>query len=155
MPTFMAVLSRREIAHLALASAIALFSGACADSVSPGRTLHVSTTSPEFVLISSSEWARVTFRTSNLGSAAVYLRRCGDRVMAAVERWESGKWVQVSGDGCLAVNDMSAVPLQPGASRDDLRSIGERGRYRLRLGIARSPNEQPAWDALSNTFDVK
>jgi len=138
-----------------MASALALVGAACGDSVSPGSTLRVSTTSPAFVLISSSELARVTFRTSNLGSAAVYLSRCGDRVVAAVERWEGGKWVQFSGDYCLAVSDMSPVPLQPGASRDDLRTIGERGRYRLRLGTSQSPSEQPTWDAVSNVFEVK
>lgn len=59
----------------------------------------------------------VPFVVEKTGGNPIYLARCGERLMAALDRREGGQWVQHSGDGCLTNQDMTPVELAPGATR--------------------------------------
>ena len=99
--------------------------------------------------------AMVPFLAVNTSGSVAYLPRCGERVMVAVDRWEDGRWVDYSGDACTAVLPMDPFPLQPGTRYEGQRSIGEPGRYRLRLGVSWSPGGEGAWWSRSDAFTVR
>ena len=99
--------------------------------------------------------ALVPFEVVNASTRDLYLARCGERLMAAVDRWNGVRWVQHSGDACLTVADMSPLRLAAGASHQSTRAIAEPGMYRLRLGVSAAPSAEYAWDATSAPFTVR
>jgi hypothetical protein len=100
--------------------------------------------------------ATVPFSVVNRGRSTLYLTRCGERLMAALERWENGQWVQYSGDACQTIYPMDPHPLAPSASVSSVHRILEPGRYRLRPGVQTSASEPTIWTAaISNQFRVE
>lgn len=134
---------------------MAALGASCTSPVGPSVGLRVETSAEVFVIPARGESVAVRFVTGNLGEKPVYVARCGDRVMAAVERWEATEWVQFSGDGCYAVYNMALLAISAGERREDTRSIRERGVYRLRLGSAPEANQQPGWNLVSNVFEIR
>lgn len=96
----------------------------------------------------------VTFRVENRSSDTVYLARCGERIMAAVDRREGDRWVAYRSDACRTDLRMDPLRLAPGESATDRHAVQIPGRYRLRLGASRSPGEAPVWDVASHEFEV-
>ena len=119
-----------------------------------GTGLRVETVNTSFELRDARDMG-VGFTVENTGDATVYLARCGDALMSAVDRWESVHWEQYSGDLCPAVYPMGPLALAPGARTNGRRVLLEPGRYRLRLGNAPSRVDFPFWDATSNAFHVR
>ncbi len=103
----------------------------------------------------SSGPAIVAFTISNLSSQRVYVSRCGTRIMTAVDQYRAGQWSQYSGDGCFAIYDMSPLALDPGASITGSRAVGEAGRFRLRAGATRDPQQDYTWDVGLAVFEVR
>jgi len=100
--------------------------------------------------------AGVPFVVENRGSSTIYLARCGERIMVALDSWQGGQWVQNSGDACLTMEPMDPRPLAPGASVSSVRNVQEAGRYRLRPGIGLTSGESSHWlIASSNEFTVE
>ena len=99
--------------------------------------------------------AVVPFVAVNTSRSPAYLSRCGDRVTAAVDRWEDGRWVEYSGDGCIAILPMAPLALQPRARYEGQRSIGEPGRYRLRFSVSWNPGGEGSWWTRTGAFTVR
>jgi len=131
-----------------------LLLGACQSVVEPGAAaLDLQTQGSEFVISAPDGSATVPFTVFNHGQTSVRIARCGDRLMTALDRRESGKWVQYSGDGCLTNVLTSPVELEAGEALEGLRGVMDPGEYRLRIGV--SAAGQTAWNRASNGFTVR
>lgn len=97
----------------------------------------------------------VPFSVRNIGEETVYLARCGDSVSAELERWEGGEWVNAAAAICLAIYDMSPLPLGAGEMRRSAHGVHKPGRYRLRIGASGSPGERSTWGLVSEPFIVE
>ncbi len=98
--------------------------------------------------------ALVMFSVTNMTSASVWLARCGDAVIAAVDHAVGPGWDQYSGGACLHIYDMSPSELEAGATVSSARSILNSGTYRLRVGFREEPAGKVSWDAMSDWFKV-
>jgi hypothetical protein len=99
--------------------------------------------------------AIVAFTITNLSSQRVYVSRCGTRIMTAVDQYRAGQWSQYSGDGCYAIYGMSPLALDPGVSITGSRAVGEAGRFRLRAGATKDPQQDYTWDIGLAVFEVR
>jgi len=75
--------------------------------------------------------------------------------MTAVDEYRAGQWSQYSGDGCFAIYDMSPLALDPGGSLTGSRAVGDAGRFRLRAGATRDPQQAYTWDVGLAVFEVR
>ncbi|CAN5713645.1 hypothetical protein BH23GEM6_BH23GEM6_24330 [soil metagenome] len=142
----------------ALCSAVLLVAAACQPLITRPEpsTIMVLTEGSIFVRDATPGSASVPFTVENRGTSTLYLARCGERLMAAVDRWENGQWVQHSGDACQTVYPMDARPLAPSASFSSARQVSAPGRYRLRLDARSAPTLPSEWTtAVSNEFTVE
>jgi hypothetical protein len=96
----------------------------------------------------------VGFRVVNVGEGPVLLARCGERIMAGVERWEGSQWGPSSGDACPATLLMVPLKLEPGDSAWSARSIRDPGAYRLQVYV-QSDGSGADQSGPSNTFIVQ
>ncbi len=144
---------RIHVFALALLLAVA----ACQELLDPLPVqLLVQTEGTTFVRDPAAGLAAVPFTMENQSNRTIYVARCGERLMAALDRWESGQWVQHSGDLCQAIYTMDPLALAPGTSLSSVRGVLEPGRYRLRPGIRLAPTEASEWSiAVSNEFMVE
>ena len=138
----------------ALLIALGLVVLGCRDPVGSEPTLRVSTSAPVFARGENGVAAQVAFTVLNLGAQPVLVARCGDRLVAALDRREGLLWTQYSGDYCLAVFPMDPALMQPGEERSEMRSITEVGTYRLRIGREIN-NGETRWDVTSNVFEIR
>jgi hypothetical protein len=135
-------------------SLLILLLSACQSVMEPGdAALELQTQGSEFVISPTEESASVPFTVTNHGPASVWIARCGDRLMAALDRREGGKWVQYSGDGCLMNTLTGPVELGAGEVLQGARGVVDPGQYRLRIGV--SAAGQIGWDRASNGFIVR
>ena len=113
---------------------------------------------PEGIVVTASAdsgpAAGVSFRVENRTGRTIFLARCGERIMAAVDRWESERWVSHASDACQAVQRMDPLPLDPGAAAGGAQAVQLPGRYRLRLGAASARGEPTVWDVTSPDFTI-
>ncbi len=132
---------------------IAFFATACA-LVGPSEDrLDVKITEVEIQPAPAND-ALVTFSVTNLGNGSVWLERCGDWVMAAVDYAVGPSWVPYSGARCLAIYVGGPLELEAGTTVSSARTILEPGVYRLRLGFRETPGGDVSWDAVSDGFSV-
>lgn len=127
---------------------------ACQSSTGPELELQVVAEDP-VVPPEAENFAQVAFTITNTGDEVVAVSRCGERIMTALDRLENGRWVQLSGDACLAV--YSSVPLQiePGQTVEGVRGLeASPGVYRLRIGIVLKDQSPRAWGTASNRFRI-
>jgi hypothetical protein len=127
----------------------------CTSATAPSGGVRVDLLGATFDREPGGSIASVPFAVRAVGTRSVFLARCGDRLMAAVDRWDDGRWVQYSGDACLAIHPMAPVELRPDSRLEAVRVIGEPGRYRLRLGVASAGGEPADWSAASAPFEVR
>ncbi len=127
---------------------------ACTDPVSSERALRVTIAEPLFEQEADTP-AEVRFIVANESQHAVFLARCGDRLMVAIDRQESRRWVPYSSDMCQAIHLSDPVEILPGEARTGVRSIVATGRYRIRIGTQRDRNGATSWDVTSNAFEVR
>lgn len=98
--------------------------------------------------------ARVRFRIENQGVATAYVPRCGEAIGADVERWVGGRWVAYSSAICIAVLDMSPMPLGPGEARTGMHLLGEAGRFRMLVRVTSSAAGEEVTRVVSAPFVV-
>jgi hypothetical protein len=124
------------------------------DTTQPGAiNLDVEITAVEAAPDALGGWT-VSYTVTNVGETAVWLARCGDRLMVAVDVRAAVAWNEYSGDGCRAIYDMSPWELAPGATLSGSRRFQEGGRYRFRLGTVADPAETFDWTVASPPFVV-
>ena len=138
----------------ALAPLLALFGCQALFTEPTPSAVHVRVDASRFTRDPATSAASVGFSAQNNGGVTVYLARCGDRLMAAVDRWQGNRWLQYSGDACQTAYNMSPLPLSVGEEHHSARSVHEVGRYRLRLGIGGAPDTGSAWTAASEPFII-
>jgi hypothetical protein len=97
----------------------------------------------------------VPFTITNLTSQRVYLSRCASRLMTTVDQYTAGQWSDYSGDGCFAIYDMSPLAVDPGASVTGSRAVADVGRFRLRAGATKDPQQAFTWDVGLAVFEVR
>ena len=146
-------MSHGSIMRLATVGTLLVFATACALVGPSDDRLDVKITEVE-IQPAPANGALVTFSVTNLGNGSVWLERCGDRVMAAVDYAVGPGWVPYSGDACLAIYDMSPLELEAGTTVSSARSILKPGVYRIRLGFRETPGGDVSWDAVSDGFSV-
>jgi len=130
-----------------------LLLGACKSAVAPAATsLRIQTHGSEFVRSPSEGSVSVPFTIANHGTGSVFVERCGDRIMAAVDRHEEGEWVR-GYDACLGIYLMTRAEILPGQVLEGTRAILQPGEYRLRVAV--DGGEEAAWSGASNRFTVR
>lgn len=125
------------------------------EAASPIEAIYVETDASHYVRPSATVPASIQFTIENRGSREVAIHRCGDRVMAALDRRDGAGWEQFSGDVCPANQMMVPLELAPGARTMGVQRVQQRGVYRLRLGIDRGGAAQVMWTVTSNEFTVE
>lgn len=98
---------------------------------------------------------RVDFTVTNIGTERIHVSRCGDRIMAAVDRAAGTRWQDYSGDGCLTHQDMSPLPIDPGVTLSSSRAIIDSGRFRLRIRVVTAGGVDFAWTVASEGFEIR
>lgn len=131
------------------------------DAISPTtadsalETIEVRTDAGSYSRAAANVSATVSFVIENRGSRAVAVQRCGERVMAALDRRSQDGWVQYSGDACPATQSMVPLELASGARAGGSIAVQQAGTYRLRLGVDRGGGAQVMWTVTSNEFVVQ
>lgn len=128
---------------------------ACDDTTGPSESGLRVLTSDDRLVLPAQGMAEVSFIITNRGGTSVFLSRCGNRIMSAIDRKERGSWAQYSGDLCQAIYDMSPLEIGPGESLHSMRSIHKAGTYRLRIGARSSRTATAQWTTVSESFTVK
>ena len=97
--------------------------------------------SPELVAFSFQGGASspIAVAVRNISDDVVFLPRCGDHVLPAIERRSGGEWVNAAAAICPANLRMDPIRLDVGAVHQDRVTVTQPGTYRLRLAISRSP----------------
>ena len=112
---------------------------------------------PVVVSVSTVTWGdpgAVAFTVTNTSSQRFFVSGCGSRIMAAVDRAQGRGWQQYSGDGCLTIEDMSPLPVEPGATLTSARGVYGHGRFRIRIGVMPVAATDYSWTPTSKSFDV-
>ncbi len=124
---------------------------------SGGPELKVRTEQEEYVAEPIGFIKPVGFTVKNEGDQPIYLPHCGGQVVVAVDRREGGDWRQAQGGGgiCQAVYEGGPLEVQPGDSVRSVVSVGEPGRYRIRVRAADSRDSGRFHQVVSNTFTVE
>jgi hypothetical protein len=134
-----------------------VFLAACSSPFgSGGPELKVRTEQEEYVAVPIGFINPVGFTVKNEGDESIYLPHCGE-VIVAVDRREGGDWRQAYGGGglCQAINTSGPLEVQPGDSVRSVVSVGEPGRYRIRVRATDSPSSSRFHETVSNTFTVE
>lgn len=129
---------------------------ACGSPVQPEQPdVTVSTERRVFELDPETGAATVVFEIANHGSETAYVPRCGDRVVAVVDRREGGGWRTWTNGVCSTVRDMSPLALEPDETARSERPVTEVGRYRLRIPVRGRPDGRAEETLVSNGFRVE
>ena len=138
-----------------IGGAVAMLFGACSTSSGPAMVLQVNLPASVFERTGTPAIASVPFSLLNRESASVFVARCGDRVMAALDQWDGQRWTQYSGDACTTVQIQTPLELAPGASVAASRSVLEPGKYRLRIGTVAATSGGFDWSTVSRDLEVR
>jgi len=144
----------RPVRSLFAFGAISAYLVGCQTATGPSDGVRIQLRGTVFYRPSSGP-AIVPFTITNMSSQRVYLSRCGTRIMTAVDQYRAGQWSQYSGDGCFAIYDMSPLALDPGASITGSRTVADAGRFRLRAGATKDPQQDYRWDVGLAVFEVR
>ena len=131
-------------------AAVSTCLSACQTSTEPSNALRMQLASTVF-----QHPAIVPFTITNMSAQRQYLSRCGSRIMTAVDQYTAGQWSQYSGDACQAINDMSPLALEPGASVTSARAVGDAGRFRLRAGATSDLQQGYTWNVGLAVFEAR
>jgi hypothetical protein len=99
--------------------------------------------------------AVVSYSVTNTGEKVAFLPACGANPSATIERFSGGTWEQWGGTICLAIMPMTPIEIHSGNRILGWVSIGEAGRFRVRLDYADNGSMQKARFAYSEPFDVR
>lgn len=105
--------------------------------------------------IGAGDTAAVWYVVGNRAGRPVYLRRCGDRLAAALDRWTGSAWSEVEAGACPAGVEPVDVGMGATEVRRSSHPITAPGTYRLRIGSAGAPGASLVWSSPSNAFVVR
>jgi hypothetical protein len=127
---------------------------ACTEPTDP--TDYLATETAETTYSSGAEGVGVSFTVTNLNTRETYyVGACDDRVLAAVERREGGRWVNAAAAICLGIYSSAPIVLGPGQRTESIVGVSGAGLFRLRLVVARDRERQTSWMESSNSFIVR
>ncbi len=135
-----------------------VFLAACTSPFgSGGPELKVRTEQEEYVANPISFVNSVWFTVKNEGDESIYLPRCGDHVIVAVDRREGGDWRQAYGGSGICPANLTSGPLQvqPGDSVRSAAGVGGPGRYRIRVRATHTAGSSRFHEAVSNAFTME
>lgn len=90
----------------------------------------------------------------NTSGDVVFLPRCGDHVLSAIERRSGDEWINAAAALCPASLRMDPIRLDVGTVHQDSVALTQPGTYRLRLAILRQ-TAAPSESVVSQTFVVE
>jgi hypothetical protein len=130
-------LTGRWVKRGLIASSVLLVLAACQTTTAPGFSDLVLRVDPASIALNRGGGEVVVpFTVRNRGGETVLLARCGDDLLFELQRSEQAGWVGVRAAICLAVYDMSPLPLAAGETvQGGYRIDPVPGRYRLVLGV--------------------
>lgn len=148
------MLRRRRV--MLAGSLLLLASLACATSTAPEeRTVQVDITRRLVVQTDLGiTGLRIVYAVRNRSDREVYVSRCGPRLIAVLDRRESGDWVSYWSAFCLAVWPLERVPLLPGTEVVDSATTICPGEYRLQVPYRVALDAVAADSATSGPFTV-
>jgi hypothetical protein len=126
--------------------------GACSEPSAPSSHLVLGVASRSVPRSGSS--TEIRFTVTNLGPQEAFLSRCGARLSAVVEEAVEGVWRQYRGATCLADNDQSALPIEPGQAVDGTLVLEREGIFRFTVGSSADPEGDYSWSTTSTTVVV-
>jgi hypothetical protein len=97
------------------------------------------------------EW--VTFVVRNDGRETIHVDRCGERVLAGLDRRVGGRWENEMAALCVLAIYVPPLQLAPGESVTDSVLVRSAGRYRLFVGYGRG-EQRILYRAWSGGFTV-
>jgi hypothetical protein len=137
----------------AILAAALFLAAACSDASGPAGAIRVRTDATGYRLPGDGSGVSVGFTVSNTGSEPVVVASCGgSSVDAIIDRREGGAWVELASCGNLPIYALPRV-LAPGEVVDWETSVGETGRYRLRVLVSMGEGAEVS-DAVSPDFIV-
>jgi hypothetical protein len=139
--------------YVALAVVLASCSPVTGPSGTPDLSLGVS--GELFVRSSDTGAARVPFVFHNRGTATVRVPRCGDDVTVEAMKAEGSNWAQYNSGICPANLNMVPVAVKPGESLEGTWTVGQPGRFRIRVVAGCDCEIRIGYPAVSDAFEVR
>lgn len=99
--------------------------------------------------------ATVPFVIRNRGENPVVVPTCGSQAAPIIDRFDGGHWEQYSGGACVVPSTQGPIVLTARQSDTSLVTIGEGGRYRLRVTYGYDAAYAKTGVAVSGSFDVQ
>ena len=99
----------------------------------------------------------VIFKVRNERTTAVYLERCGERILASVDRWTGAGWEPFVNDYCPLAAVFPPLKLEPGEEADGAQVVHLAGAYRIRpriYSLPFGPQQQPRWIEAEGRFVI-
>ena len=141
----------------AVCLALGLLLAACSDSTGATGGVRVTTDASAYVRSGGPDgYAVVDFTVKNLGSTAIALLDCGGSVAPAdLQQRQGAEWVTVGGPFCpLPIAEPYPRIVAPGEAGEGMTMVRAAGKYRVRVPVSGSGDEDPARYAVSPTFVV-
>lgn len=97
----------------------------------------------------------VTVSVRNTGDDVVFLPRCGDHMLVAIDRRSGDAWTNAAAAFCPANLRMDAIRLDIGAAHVDSILVTPPGTYRLRVAIQPRSSVAPSKAVTSQSFSTE
>jgi len=133
---------------LPLIGIVAAILGACSGVSDPVTAVELDVPEQTYDRVGTPPKATVLFRVVNRGSETAFIHECG----VEFHRWNGESWAYYSSDICTA-DLRPPTALAPGASLAFTRTMGEPGRYRLRM--LAEPVASEDGSIVSRDFEVR
>lgn len=119
------------VARMAMFGALAIVTLGCGGLTEPSDVAVIPTANGFAI----DEW--VTFVVRNDGRETIHVDRCGERVLAGLDRRVAGRWENEMATLCVLSFYVPPLALAPGESVTDSVLVRSPGRYRLFVGYGR------------------
>ena len=121
----------------------------CSGDLTYPNTVKVAPTASNFAVDSYAK-----FVVQNGGREAIHVDRCGDRVLAGLDRRVGGEWENSVGSFCILSYYTGPLTLQPGESVTDSVLVRSAGTFRVYVGYGRG-EQRILYQARSGGFTVE
>jgi hypothetical protein len=135
------------VARIAMFGAIAITAPGCGGPTEPSDVAVFPTASGFAV----DDW--IPFVVRNDGRETIYVDRCGERVLAGLDRRVGTRWENEMATLCVLSFYVPPLALAPGESVTDSVLVRSAGRYRLFVGYGRG-DDRILYRAWSGGFSV-
>lgn len=96
----------------------------------------------------------VAVAVHNTGHDVVFLPRCGEHMLPAIERRTGDAWINAAAAICPANERMDPIRLAAGEVHQDTIGVRQPGTYRLRVMILRGSMRAASEPVVSQGFEV-